>query len=64
MRLQPPGERPQQVSDGLRLAAETMRYCVATTTSLFEVVRAQHDGNESEVRAYRERLLSTDGLIE
>ena len=50
--------------DGLRLAAETMRYCVATTTSLFEVVRAQHDGNESEVRAYRERLLSTDGLIE
>jgi hypothetical protein len=63
-RLRPPGERPQQASDALRLAAETMRYCVATTASLFEAVRTQLSGDAAAVEAFRHALLSTDGLLE
>jgi hypothetical protein len=64
LRLQPPTERPQQVTDALHLAAETMRYSIATTTSLFEAVRAHLEGNEDAVRAYRDRLVSTDGMLD
>jgi hypothetical protein len=62
-RLKPPPERPLQASDALALAAATMRYCVATTASLFDAVRAQMDDDDTAVRAYRESLLRTDGMI-
>jgi len=62
-RLQPPGERPEQVTDRVRTAAETMRYCVATTASLFDAVVAALCGRDDEVAAYRERLCTHDGLL-
>ncbi|MHB8515282.1 MAG: hypothetical protein ACYDCT_07820 [Dehalococcoidia bacterium] len=62
-RLEPPDERTQQVADAVRTAAETMGYCVATTVSLFDAVSAHLAGDDAAVRAYRERLLTADGLL-
>ncbi len=63
-RLQTPDARPQQVSDAVRTAAETMRYCIATSASLFAAVAAQLSGDDDAVRAYREHLLTTDGIVD
>ncbi|HEX5479008.1 MAG TPA: hypothetical protein VFY79_04745 [Dehalococcoidia bacterium] len=60
-RLQPPAARPQQVTDAVRTASETMGYCIATTASLFDAVVA-HLGAES-TDDYRARLLRMDGLL-
>lgn len=62
-RLQPPAQRPPQASDALRTAADTMRYCVATTASLFDAVAAQLAGDEESVAAYRTGLMSSEGLL-
>ncbi len=62
-RTQPPPERPAQYQDSLRLAAERMRYCVATTEQLFHAVRAALAGDEATVRAFRDRLLTTEGVL-
>jgi hypothetical protein len=62
-RTLPPSERPAQYEDALRIAAESMRYCVATTEQLFHAVRAQLAGDEATVRAFRERLLTTEGVL-
>ena len=40
-----------------------MRYCIATTEQLFHAVRAALDGDEKTVRAFRERLLTTEGVL-
>lgn len=63
-RLKPPAERAQQASDALRLAAETMRYCIAPTAALFEAVRAQMSGEDASVEAFRAALFRTDGVLE
>jgi hypothetical protein len=60
-RLQAPDERPQQVTDAVRTAAETMGYCVATTSSLFEAVAAHLSGEPTD--GYRAQLLRTGGLL-
>jgi hypothetical protein len=62
-RLQPPKERPPQASAALRSAAMTMRYAVATTTSLFDAVAAHLAGDGEAVAAYRRRLVTEDGLL-
>jgi hypothetical protein len=62
-RLAAPSERESQVTDALRLAAETMRYAVAPTAGLFTAVAAQLDGRDDEVAAYRARLVSEDGVL-
>ncbi|MEX2245935.1 MAG: hypothetical protein WEC75_04540 [Dehalococcoidia bacterium] len=62
-RLLSPSGRPQQVTDALRLAAETMRYCVAPTTTLFDAVVAQMSGDAEAVAECRRRLVTTDGLL-
>jgi hypothetical protein len=62
-RLESPSLRTQQVSDALRLAAETMRYCIAPTASLYEAVAAQLRGDDAAVAAYRRALVATDGLL-
>ncbi len=62
-RTQPPAERPAQYQDALRIAAESMRYCVATTEQLFHAVRAVLQGDEATARAFRERLLTTEGVL-
>jgi hypothetical protein len=62
-RLTAPAERSQEASDALRLAADTMRYGIATTPGLFAAVAAQLGGDDAAVSAYRCRLLSDVGLI-
>ena len=62
-RTQPPAEREAQYQDALRVAAESMRYCIATTEQLFHAVRAALQGDEPTVAAFRERLLSTEGVL-
>jgi hypothetical protein len=63
-RLEPPEKRTAQASAELRVAAETMRYAIATTTGLFAAVVAALSGEESTLTAYREKLATTDGLVE
>jgi hypothetical protein len=62
-RRMPPSERPQQYADSLRVAAETMRYCVATSEQLFRGVRAALGGHGQAARSLRERLISTEGIL-
>jgi len=61
-RLQAPEGRPQQFSDSLRVAAESMRYGLLTTVELFEAVRAALAGDESAVAAFRGRLLTQQDI--
>jgi hypothetical protein len=62
-RTLPPAERPPQYEDSLRIAAELMRYCVATGEQLFHGVRAALSGDDETVKALRERLLTTEGIL-
>jgi hypothetical protein len=62
-RTQPPSQRPSQYQDALRVAAESLRYCIATTEQLFHAVRAALDGDEATVGAFRERLLTAEGVL-
>lgn len=63
-RTQPPSERPSQYQEPLRMAAESLRYCVATTEQLFHAVRAALQGDDATVAAFRERLLTTEGVLQ
>ncbi|MEX1255546.1 MAG: hypothetical protein WEE64_14505 [Dehalococcoidia bacterium] len=62
-RAQAPSQRPPQYDDALRVAAESMRYCVATTTQLFHAGRAALTGDDATAAAFRERLLTTEGVM-
>jgi len=63
-RRTPPAERPAQYDEALRAAAERLRYCVATTEQLFHAVRAALEGDETTVHSFRERLLTTEGVLQ
>jgi len=63
-RLAPPSERTSEISDALRIAAETMRYCVAPASTLFAAVAAHLAGDAETVAAYRCRLATHEGVIE
>ncbi|MGB2695544.1 MAG: hypothetical protein WBD55_10190 [Dehalococcoidia bacterium] len=62
-RTQEPSERPAPYQDALRVAAESMRYCVATTEQLYHAVRAALEGDDATVASFRQRLLTTDGIL-
>lgn len=62
-RLRPPADRPQQYDDPLRVAAESMRYCLLTSAQLFDVVRASLAGDEQQVADFRQALFQTDGAF-
>lgn len=62
-RLESPAQRSQPVSDPLRIAAETMRYCIAPTPTLYDAVAAKLRGDQAAVAEYRRRLVATDGLL-
>ena len=62
-RLSPPAERNDEVTGPLRLAAETMRYCIAPTSTLFAAVAAHLSGDAAAVAAYRTSLITHDGLL-
>ena len=59
-----PAERPAQYDDSLRIAAESLRYCVATTEQLFHAVRASLEGDAATLEAFRQRLLTTEGILQ
>ena len=63
-RLDSPSQRTQPVTDALRVAAETMRYCIAPTSTLYGAVAAQLRGDDVAVTAYRARLMTTDGVLD
>lgn len=63
-RRTPPAERAQQYANELRLAAEQMRYCLATTEQLFHAVRASLSGDDATVESFRERLLTAEGVLQ
>jgi hypothetical protein len=62
-RLARPSERVDEVTGALRLAAATMRYCVAPTSTLFDAVAAHLDGDASAVAAYRSSLVTHEGML-
>ena len=59
-----PAERAAQYDDTLRVAAESQRYCVATTEQLFHAVRASLEGDTATLEAFRQRLLTTEGILQ
>jgi hypothetical protein len=61
-REEPPVERPQQHEESLRVAAESMRYCVADATTLFAAVRDHFEGKGGEADFCR-RLVETEGVL-
>jgi hypothetical protein len=62
-RLESSAQRTRAVSDALRTAAETMRYCIAPTSTLYAAVAASLGGDDAAVADYRRRLVATDGLL-
>ena len=59
-----PAERAPQYDDALRIAAESLRYCVATTEQLFHAVRASLEGDTATLEAFRQRLITTEGILQ
>ena len=57
----PPEERPSQVEDALRVAAESMRYCVVEATALFDAVRYKLE-ERGDAAAFCQRLIDTEGV--
>jgi hypothetical protein len=62
-RLSDPAGREHEVTPQLALAAETMRYCIAPTSSLYAAVAAQMSGDAESVTAYKRALRTTDGVL-
>jgi hypothetical protein len=62
-REEPPDQRPQQYEDALRVAAESMRYCVVDATRLFQAVQDQMEGRTEAVEAFCRSLLDTEGVL-
>jgi len=60
----PPNDRPQQYLDSLKLAAESMRYCILEAVKLFQAVRAKMTGDDAGVRAFLQSLMETEGVFE
>jgi hypothetical protein len=59
-----PEYRIQQYDDALRVAAESMHYCIVTTADLFEMVCAVLGGGSDEaVAAFRRAIVETDGVL-
>jgi hypothetical protein len=61
-RTLPPDERSQQYEDSLRIAAESMRYCVVEASKLFEAVKEHMEGG-SGVTEFCRQLMSTEGIL-
>jgi hypothetical protein len=58
----PPAERPQQYSESLRIAAESMRYCVVTASDLFAAVKDKLEG-KGDADAFFKRIIATEGVF-
>ncbi len=60
-RFTAPNERGQQYEESLRVAAESMRYCVVDANRLFEAVKTQMEGGK--VADFCQQLISTEGIF-
>ena len=63
-RAQEPSQRAAQYTEPLRIAAETMRYCIVTSVQLYDAARAAIAGDDERVGRFRERLLATEGVMQ
>jgi hypothetical protein len=63
-RATPPAGRAQQYTDSLKVAAETMRYCVVESSKLFEAVKAKMAGEDEAVKTFLRALLDTEGVYQ
>lgn len=63
-RGEPPEGRPPQFIDALRLAAESMRYCLLTADGLFRMVQEALAGaSEERLKALRQLIISAEGEL-
>jgi hypothetical protein len=62
-RRRDPSERPPQYTPELANAAAQLRYALTTTEQLFHAIRAALSGDDTTVERFRERLLTTDGVL-
>lgn len=58
----PPAEREQQYTNALRVAAESMRYCIVQATDLFNALRDKLEGR-SDGRAFAKAMMETEGVL-
>jgi hypothetical protein len=63
-RLTAPESRETEYVDALRIAAESMRYCLLTTSQLFEVLRRHMEGDRQVAQALWQRLMSCEGVFD
>jgi len=61
-REQPPASREPQFAESLRIAAESMRYCVLEATTLFRAVRDKLEG-KGDAAAFLKRIVETEGVF-
>jgi hypothetical protein len=57
-----PAERPQQYADSLRVAAESMHYCIVQADQLFQAVRGHLEGGPDD-KSFGETMLRTEGVL-
>ena len=57
-----PAERPQQYEESLRVAAESMRYCVMEAATLFAAMRDHLEGRGDDA-AFCRKLIETEGVL-
>lgn len=61
-RTQPPSARAKPIDDSLRIAAESMRYCVVEAAVLYEAVKAKLEGH-GDSAAFCRALMGTEGVF-
>jgi hypothetical protein len=62
-RLMAPESRPSQYADALRVASESMRYCLFTSAQLFDVVRRHMEGDQQAAEAFRQQIAACEGVL-
>ena len=60
-RAQPPTQRPQPIEDSLRIAAESMRYCVVEAADLYDALIDKMKGG-GDSAAFCRALMETEGF--
>jgi hypothetical protein len=58
----PPSEREQQYTNALRVAAESMRYCIVQASDVFNALREKLEG-KSDGKAFCEAMMKTEGVL-
>jgi hypothetical protein len=60
-RAQAPTARPKPIEDSLRIAAESMRYCVVETADLYDALNEKMNG-KGDAKAFCRALMETEGF--